>query len=265
MFLATIPAVIWVDNAGRKPILVSGAFIMAGCALSISLHLLQALTSVQLPYHCRYLDRLVPRLLEDPHCRRMGCMRVRLDLCYGFRVQLGPVRLDSGCRDLASEHSWKGCFHRCFIQLGTWYFLMPLVVSNICAQMNNFIVGQVTPTMMEHLGFGTFVFFGVSATLSTTFASVLTYIVPRLSRSSVASSSCSSSPKQRVLPSRRWTKSSAPWALLQRTTSARTPSTGASASPRTMSRMRSATSTVCPRVMSDCSSLMSVFVTSSFP
>lgn len=29
MFLATIPSVIWVDNAGRKPILVSGAFIMA--------------------------------------------------------------------------------------------------------------------------------------------------------------------------------------------------------------------------------------------
>ena len=26
--------------------------------------------------------------------------------------------------------------------------------------MNNFIVGQVTPTMMKKLGFGTFVFFG---------------------------------------------------------------------------------------------------------
>ena len=28
MFLATIPAVIWVDQLGRKPVLVSGAFIM---------------------------------------------------------------------------------------------------------------------------------------------------------------------------------------------------------------------------------------------
>lgn len=28
--------------------------------------------------------------------------------------------------------------------------------------MNNFIVGQVTPTMLKHIGFGTFVFFGVS-------------------------------------------------------------------------------------------------------
>jgi hypothetical protein len=29
MFLATIPAVIWVDKVGRKPLLVSGAFLMA--------------------------------------------------------------------------------------------------------------------------------------------------------------------------------------------------------------------------------------------
>ena len=29
MFLATIPAVIWVDKVGRKPILISGAFLMA--------------------------------------------------------------------------------------------------------------------------------------------------------------------------------------------------------------------------------------------
>jgi hypothetical protein len=28
MFLATIPAVLWVDQVGRKPVLVSGAFLM---------------------------------------------------------------------------------------------------------------------------------------------------------------------------------------------------------------------------------------------
>lgn len=31
MFLATIPAVIWVDQLGRKPVLVVGAFWMAMC------------------------------------------------------------------------------------------------------------------------------------------------------------------------------------------------------------------------------------------
>jgi len=35
--------------------------------------------------------------------------------------------------------------------------------------MNNFIVGQVTPTMQKHLGFGTFVFFGVFSLLGGLF------------------------------------------------------------------------------------------------
>jgi len=35
--------------------------------------------------------------------------------------------------------------------------------------MNNFIVGQVTPTMLDHLGFGTFVFFGIFSFLGGLF------------------------------------------------------------------------------------------------
>lgn len=37
MFLATIPAVIWVDSVGRKPVLISGAFLMAACHLIIAI------------------------------------------------------------------------------------------------------------------------------------------------------------------------------------------------------------------------------------
>ena len=37
MFLATIPAVIWVDSVGRKPVLVSGAFLMAACHLIVAI------------------------------------------------------------------------------------------------------------------------------------------------------------------------------------------------------------------------------------
>ena len=37
MFLATIPAVIYIDQIGRKPVLVSGAVIMGTCHLIIAI------------------------------------------------------------------------------------------------------------------------------------------------------------------------------------------------------------------------------------
>ena len=37
MFLATIPAVIWVDQAGRRPVLISGAFLMAACHIIVAI------------------------------------------------------------------------------------------------------------------------------------------------------------------------------------------------------------------------------------
>jgi len=37
MFLTTIPAVIWVDQVGRKPVLVSGAFLMAACHIIVAI------------------------------------------------------------------------------------------------------------------------------------------------------------------------------------------------------------------------------------
>ena len=49
--------------------------------------------------------------------------------------------------------------------------------------MNNFIVGQVTPTMQKHLGFGTFVFFGTFSFLGGLF--ILFFVSYRLSPSIV--------------------------------------------------------------------------------
>ena len=44
--------------------------------------------------------------------------------------------------------------------------------------MNNFIVGQVTPTMMTNIGFGTFVFFGAFMFVGGLF--VLFFVSPLL-------------------------------------------------------------------------------------
>ncbi|KAL1668313.1 general substrate transporter [Schizophyllum commune] len=126
MFLATIPAVIWVDQLGRKPVLVSGAFLMFACHLIVAV-----LTGL---YHDSW----------DSHSAAgwAACVMVWI-FSIGFGYSWGP------CSWILISEVW------------------PLSVRgkgvSIAASsnwMNNFIVGQVTPTMMDNLGFGTFVFFG---------------------------------------------------------------------------------------------------------
>ncbi|KAJ7593224.1 general substrate transporter [Mycena floridula] len=141
MFLATIPAVIWVDKLGRKPVLVSGAFIMAFC------HILVA---------------ILTGLFHNSWGSHAAAGWVACTFVWIFAMAFG--------------YSWGPC---AWILIAEIY---PLSVRgkgiSIAASsnwMNNFIVGQVTPTMLEHLGFGTFVFFGVFSFLGGLF---ILFLVP---------------------------------------------------------------------------------------
>ncbi|KAH8100815.1 general substrate transporter [Cristinia sonorae] len=135
MFLATIPAVIWVDNAGRKPILVSGAFAMATCHIIVA---------------------ILTALYHDSWPEHTSAGWAAVSFVWIFAIAFG--------------YSWGPC---------AWILvaeIWPLSVRgkglSIAASsnwMNNFIVGQVTPTMMEHLGFGTFIFFGAFSFLGGLF------------------------------------------------------------------------------------------------
>ncbi|EJD07121.1 general substrate transporter [Fomitiporia mediterranea MF3/22] len=126
MFLATIPAVIWVDHWGRKPVLISGAFLMAACHLIIA---------------------VLSGLFEDSWGSHVAAGWAACALVWVFAIGFG--------------YSWGPC---------AWILvaeIWPLSVRgkglSIAASsnwMNNFIVGQVTPTMLTHLRFGTFIFFG---------------------------------------------------------------------------------------------------------
>ncbi|KAF9468048.1 general substrate transporter [Collybia nuda] len=133
MFLATIPAVLWVDQVGRKPVLISGAFLMAACHIIVAV-----LTGL---FHDSWKS-----CIEAAH-RLQAAGWVACAFVWIFAIGFG--------------YSWGPC---------AWILvaeIWPLSVRgkglSIAASsnwMNNFIVGQVTPSMLEHLGFGTFVFFG---------------------------------------------------------------------------------------------------------
>jgi sugar porter (SP) family MFS transporter len=135
MFLATIPAVIWVDKVGRKPVLISGAFLMAAC------HIIIAILMSQFQYSW------------DTHSAAgWGACALVWVFAIAFGYSWGPT-------------AW-------IVVAEIWPLSMRGKGTSIGASsnwMNNFIVGQVTPTMLVHLTYGTFIFFGVFSFLGGLF------------------------------------------------------------------------------------------------
>ncbi|KAF7316813.1 General substrate transporter [Mycena chlorophos] len=126
MFLATIPAVIWVDQLGRRPVLISGAFLMAAC---------------------HFIVAILTGLFHNSWDSHKGAGWAACTMVWIFAMAFG--------------YSWGPCAW--IIVAEIWPLSVRGKGVSIAASsnwMNNFIVGQVTPTMLQHLGFGTFVFFG---------------------------------------------------------------------------------------------------------
>ncbi|KAG6908544.1 hypothetical protein DXG01_004177 [Tephrocybe rancida] len=142
MFLATIPAVLWVDQLGRKPVLISGAFLMAACHIIVA-----ALTGV---YHNTWASHVAAGW-------------VACSFVWIFAIGEKLIRLVEGPRLMHVKASGIA---------GIWPLSVRGKGLSIAASsnwMNNFIVGEVTPIMQEKLGFGTFVFFGTFSLLGGLF------------------------------------------------------------------------------------------------
>ncbi|KAF8674901.1 Permeases of the major facilitator superfamily [Rhizoctonia solani] len=127
MFLTTIPTVIYIDQVGRKPVLVSGAIIMGVCHLIIAI--LSARFNESWPSHTA--------------AGWVACVLVWIfAAAFGYSwgpaawvlvAEIYPISVRGPGMSIAASSNW----------------------------MNNFIVGQVTPSMMEHITYGTFIFFGL--------------------------------------------------------------------------------------------------------
>ncbi|EPS40346.1 hypothetical protein H072_5835 [Dactylellina haptotyla CBS 200.50] len=135
MFLATIPAVLWIDQLGRKPVLIAGAI---GMAVS---HFIVA--------------GLFGSYGNDwPNHRAAGWVAVIFVWIYEihFGYSWGP-----GAWVLVSEVFPLGVRAK------------GVSIGGSSNWLNNFAIGQATPDMVNSTGYGTFIFFGLMCTFAAAF------------------------------------------------------------------------------------------------
>ena len=127
MFLATIPAVLYIDKLGRKPVLLTGGMAMGICHAIIAI--LFGINQHQWVTH-----------------KAAGWTAITMVWLFvvNFGYSWGP------CGWVIISEVWPLSNRAYGIALGA--------SSN---WMSNFIVGQITPVMLQKITFGTFIFFGL--------------------------------------------------------------------------------------------------------
>ncbi|RAO72431.1 uncharacterized protein BHQ10_008443 [Talaromyces amestolkiae] len=135
MFLTTIPMMVYVDRIGRKPVLIAGAVAMGVNHLIIAI--IFAKNQDQWPTH---------------HAAGWAAIVMVWLFAANFGWSWGP------CAWIIVAEVWPLSARPYGIALGA--------SSN---WMNNFIVGQVTPDMITHMRYGTFLFFGLLTLLGAVF------------------------------------------------------------------------------------------------
>ncbi|KAH7123013.1 general substrate transporter [Dactylonectria macrodidyma] len=148
MFIATIPAVLWIDRLGRKPVLTVGAIGMGTCHIIIAI----------------ILAKNIGNFHEQPAAGWAAVCMVWLFVVH-FGYSWGP------CAWIIIAEVWP---------LSTRPYGVALAASS--NWMNNFIVGQVTPDMLTSMTYGTYILFGALTYLGAAF---VWFYVPETKRLSL--------------------------------------------------------------------------------
>ncbi|KAI0170024.1 putative hexose transport-related protein [Pestalotiopsis sp. NC0098] len=145
MFIFTIPAVLYIDRVGRKPVLTIGAIGMALCHFIIAI--IVAKNSTQ-------------------WATQAAAGWAAVVMVWLFVIHFG--------------YSWGPCAWILVAEI--WPLSSRPYGTALGASsnwMNNFIVGQVTPDMLQSIGYGTYVLFGLLTSLGACF---IWFFVPETKR-----------------------------------------------------------------------------------
>jgi len=145
MFIATVPAVLWIDRVGRKPVLTIGAIGMATCHIIIAV--------------------IVAKNI-DSWSEHTAAGWAAVCMVWLFVIHFG--------------YSWGPCAW--IIVAEIWPLSSRAYGTALGASsnwMNNFIVGQVTPDMLSKITYGTYILFGLLTYLGAAF---IWFFVPETKR-----------------------------------------------------------------------------------
>ena len=145
MFIATIPSVLWIDRVGRKPVMTIGAIGMATCHIIIAV----------------IVAKNINQWHEQPAAGWAAVCMVWLFVIH-FGYSWGP------CAWIIVAEVWPLSTRPYGVSLGA--------SSN---WMNNFIVGQVTPDMLNTMTYGTYILFGLLTYMGAAF---IWFFVPETKR-----------------------------------------------------------------------------------
>ncbi|KAK9455666.1 general substrate transporter [Dipodascopsis uninucleata] len=127
MFLATIPAVLWVDQLGRKPVLITGAIGMG---------------------ICHFIVAGISGSFENSWSTHTAAGWVAVVFVWIFNIHFG--------------YSWGPC---AWVVISEVFPLgvraKGISIGASSNWLNNFAVGMATSDMLANMRFGTYIFFGI--------------------------------------------------------------------------------------------------------
>ncbi|KAI1393066.1 general substrate transporter [Hypoxylon trugodes] len=145
MFVFTVPAVLYIDRVGRKPVLTIGAIGMATCHIVIA---------------------VIVAKNADQWASQAAAGWAAVVMVWLFVIHFG--------------YSWGPCSW--IIVAEIWPLSSRPYGTSLGASsnwMNNFIVGQVTPIMLNQIGYGTYILFGLLTFMGAGF---IWFFVPETKR-----------------------------------------------------------------------------------